>query len=97
MYLNRDFIYIYVRLPCFHRWNLWLGEGTEETAHRWQRPLEIWNMFLRDGVLWGGNTHRRSGSDTISINPVPALFKSMWDVRARGIKVDLAVSWFVHE
>jgi hypothetical protein len=36
--------------------------------------------------------YRRSASETISINPVPALFKSMYDVRFRGVYVDLAVS-----
>lgn len=37
-------------------------------------------------------TNRRSGSETISIRPVPALLRSILEVRVRGLYVDLAVS-----
>ena len=39
------------------------------------------------------NTNRKSGSDTISISPVPALLRSIFEIDVRGWNVDLAVSY----
>lgn len=36
---------------------------------------------------------RMSGSVTISSSPVPALDKSIWEVRERALSVDFAVSY----
>ena len=39
------------------------------------------------------DTNRRSGSDTISMSPVPALLRSIFEIDVRGWNVDFAVSY----
>jgi len=43
---------------------------------------------------FNNNTNRKSGSDTISISPVPALLRSIFEIDVRGWKVDFAVSYY---
>ena len=44
-------------------------------------------------TVFNNNTNRKSGSDTISISPVPALLRSIFEIDVRGWNVDLAVSY----
>lgn len=77
-----------VPLPCFHHLIPVHAIPIGGTVHMLQLLPEIYNYsYIRTekDMSKRAHTNRRSGSDTISIRPIPALLRSILEVRVRGL------------
>ena len=74
--------------PCFHHLTPVHAKVIGGTLRMFQLLPGNYNhsyLRIKKDKSTRAHTNRRSGSDTISIRPIPALLRSILEVRVRGL------------